>query len=895
MVTQTELINEINTNLPTNNARAITAAILRGVLTDMVGASFQQTSVISAADYGAFGDGTEHPITQADINANTQWAGVYDVGTSWDTVAIQEAILAAFTNALPAPANAIKVTATSDTLADGFWGNRALVVNGFIGGGLEFLTSGNVAGLYIQFSFKEGPVVITEATMYQTTNDNQGTWQWQGSNDGTTWVNIGGNFTLGGNTTQIQTTLNGNVTAYSRYQLLGIAGVSVAGPIIQEFQFLQNGSYVTGNRSFNYSWNSIVPRRLYVPPGYYWINRTLLLVAQNFNIEFAERGSSQLQWHGEQHSVALKTDSIAYGTIRNLSFLSNNPIDILWDMNGDGFYGGLKTQQVTVYDLVLNGFNAKTGVAISRAGGSAQGDTILFVNPYISNCINSGVSILSQNALSIIFLGGDFQGNWRDSISIGGGNAFIFGTSFQGQAAALSTSPPRNQILLYGADVRQYSGAGGTVKTTLRDIRSESDVLHYNLVKNGKVDSCATAAAGHNNWFASYPYLKGHLLLPTTNNTKGRTFIPVDLNGPTGNYPYGWYPMDATSSTTTKIVDPSATYLVNQWVGYRLHFRFSNGFAEHHVISSNTATEIFIVGDPLSDAPNPFCLYNIGGITGAVAPNFDSATGGSWYQSGDAFQGFTTTANSDQLGTTSATPVAVGQYVIIPGADSFGNITGREVETALIAKIIANLGVGLYQMDRKAGKSVTFSAGYWGSGLADNQITYIEVPYAALAGATEVENCSFAAGTLMDVGTVIRTEVTRTEWLGGSNPAPDPLSFAVQQSKQFTVLDTASIGTSGVIDMTTALNSGDIFVFTPTNDVTLNAPTLSYPTLSRRISIHVVTAGIVSFNVTFGTNFKSTGVLATGGVTDKAFVVVFESCQHGGSIYWHEVSRSGPL
>ena len=42
--------------------------------------------------FGAIGDGISHPITQEDIDKNTQWKNTYSVGDEWDTVALQEAI-----------------------------------------------------------------------------------------------------------------------------------------------------------------------------------------------------------------------------------------------------------------------------------------------------------------------------------------------------------------------------------------------------------------------------------------------------------------------------------------------------------------------------------------------------------------------------------------------------------------------------------------------------------------------------------------------------------------------------------------------------------------------------------------------------------------------------------
>jgi hypothetical protein len=91
---------------------------------------------------------------------------------------------------------------------------------------------------WVTFDFGSGKqVLITEAKYYQQDSTSEGTWQWQGSNDGSTWTSIGGTFTLGGVATQTITTLSGNTTSYRYYRLLGISGVTNNGPWIYQFEF----------------------------------------------------------------------------------------------------------------------------------------------------------------------------------------------------------------------------------------------------------------------------------------------------------------------------------------------------------------------------------------------------------------------------------------------------------------------------------------------------------------------------------------------------------------------------------------------------------------------------------------------------------------------------------
>lgn len=79
----------------------------------------------------------------------------------------------------------------------------------------------------------------------------------------------------------------------------------------------------------------------------------------------------------------------------------------------------------------------------------------------------------------------------------------------------------------------------------------------------------------------------------------------------------------------------------------------------------------------------------------------------------------------------------------------------------------------------------------------------------------------------------------------------------------------------------------DIAAVTPTGDVTVNAST----TPAKRLTFIITTSGTTSYNVTFGTNFKSAGVLATGTTTAKVWTVSFI----GDGTTFTEISRTGPL
>lgn len=96
------------------------------------------------------------------------------------------------------------------------------------------------AGEWIKYTLV-APKVVDEAKWYQNTAESHGVWKWQGSADGSSWTDIGGTFTLGGAApVQIQTTLNGNTTAYLHYRQLGVSGNVSDAPYLEEIEFKRN-------------------------------------------------------------------------------------------------------------------------------------------------------------------------------------------------------------------------------------------------------------------------------------------------------------------------------------------------------------------------------------------------------------------------------------------------------------------------------------------------------------------------------------------------------------------------------------------------------------------------------------------------------------------------------
>lgn len=78
--------------------------------------------------------------------------------------------------------------------------------------------------------------------------------------------------------------------------------------------------------------------------------------------------------------------------------------------------------------------------------------------------------------------------------------------------------------------------------------------------------------------------------------------------------------------------------------------------------------------------------------------------------------------------------------------------------------------------------------------------------------------------------------------------------------------------------------AGDIFTLTPGHTATINAASV----LTQSITLIITTSGTTSYTLTFGTNFKTTGTLATGTTSAKVFTITFVS---DGTNY-NEVART---
>jgi hypothetical protein len=131
------------------------------------------------------------------------------------------------------------ITVTCDAVIGSFGGNYGNLVDGAFGNNdtdavwWDYGQTGK--RLTFQFATKK---IIDEAKHYSSTAASHGTWKWQGSDDGSSWVDLSTTFTFqAGFEGFVQGDLSGNSTGYYYYSILQTGGVTNSNPWMQEWEF----------------------------------------------------------------------------------------------------------------------------------------------------------------------------------------------------------------------------------------------------------------------------------------------------------------------------------------------------------------------------------------------------------------------------------------------------------------------------------------------------------------------------------------------------------------------------------------------------------------------------------------------------------------------------------
>lgn len=132
----------------------------------------------------------------------------------------------------------ITVTTSGHTVYNG---PASDIIDGSTANGSGYWTTDMTNGAWIKFDWGAGvSIKITEAKWYvSSAGGSHGTWKWQGSNDDSSYTDIGSSFTLGGAGMTTQTELSSNTNGYRYYRLYCVTAANPGSTWTEEVEFKQ--------------------------------------------------------------------------------------------------------------------------------------------------------------------------------------------------------------------------------------------------------------------------------------------------------------------------------------------------------------------------------------------------------------------------------------------------------------------------------------------------------------------------------------------------------------------------------------------------------------------------------------------------------------------------------
>jgi hypothetical protein len=278
-----------------------------------------------------------------------------------------------------------------------------------------------------------------------------------------------------------------------------------------------------GNHNMNLN------RPVYVPGGFYGI-RALLNMDNTvgFTLEGDERLTTRITQLTADTPV-ISGDGLAYGKFIRLQFVGPTVgVDFgLVHIDWTGLYpptgpqGSLHPQFIDFDQCYFFCTGAwAVGVWISKSTTN-QHNNLVFHNCVWSGSSQAAVMIgssgvtIAQNAITIEFYGGDFQGHQKFGIQNIGGSVMVYDTTFE---------PALAQMFNEGYDVFQYNQYW---PTTLNNCRTEGNKLAFGCtVYDGGVE---TSGAGTRTiWAANHAYSQGQFVSSTqgvVGQNDGRLYV----------------------------------------------------------------------------------------------------------------------------------------------------------------------------------------------------------------------------------------------------------------------------------------------------------------------------------------------------------------------------------
>jgi hypothetical protein len=287
--------------------------------------------------------------------------------------------------------------------------------------------------------------------------------------------------------------------------------------------------------------------------------------------------------------------SVAYGTFQDISFSTSASQTVpLIDLDYDGTQGAdLAVQNITFQDVVWEGNGlGQIGPLIAKTSG-AQGDNIRFYNNYLAGFTQSCAQIggnntglnagrfYAQNALQILFEGGDIQACPQYGIASYGGSVIVKDMTFEDDVT--------NTGAQTGFDV--YCEAPQTA-CVMENVRSES----IRLMAGGNIRiSNSNTQWKPQQWYnpngpqslAGTVGTVNELISGTGPGGDGR-YYKVTVGGTFG----GLGITSATSGSGTTIVNSGASWTTSAFVGYQATIYGGTGQGQTCVITANTGTTI---------------------------------------------------------------------------------------------------------------------------------------------------------------------------------------------------------------------------------------------------------------------------------------------------------------
>jgi hypothetical protein len=444
----------------------------------------------------------------------------------------------------------------------------------------------------------------------------------------------------------------------------------------------------------NGNYNLNVPG--YCPRGHMYLNQMLVCNGNGLDLLFASKLGTMLYWYGNavngvgniKVGPALKFNTLAYSVVHSLAMsdqsggVTNYLVSLSHTSTGAP---GLNVENNSLSDWVINGnySTSQCGVAISPEGGSAQGDTQVFNQCWVTG-FNVGFRFGGDNAIAGTFFGGQTQSCPQYGVQAAGGSFSAYTMLCENSITNYYATPQRTQVHLGGADF--YAQQVSTESCVVIGCRSESVVGMIDFSHESSVMNWTTGGFFYG-WSPNAHWPPGTLLhVSAAGGTPVENFglvMIADDGGP----PWFYGTTDATGLIVTVVAPPNAppgwtppNWTPNQWAGLGV-WRRAGTNAASNAIASNTANTLTLVAAVTANAAT---WWKIFASSGAVAPNWGATTHFGQFQRNATGWGATIAQGFNLF--SSASPIIAGDWVMIPGFDVFPD--GSGITQALWGKAV---------------------------------------------------------------------------------------------------------------------------------------------------------------------------------------------------------------